>query len=187
MVTPALKQATYQDILDLPEHVVGEIVGGVLHASPRPAASHARATTSIVGSLSGPFDFGGGNGPGGWILLVEPELHLGADVLVPDIAGWRREKMPELPAAAAITIAPTWLCEVLSPSTARLDRAEKLPAYAAAGVDYVWLVDPLVQTLEVFERQGATWNLAAIYKDDAKIRAVPFDAVEFDLGLLWRR
>lgn len=187
MVAKAVpKRATYADIEALPPNMVGEIVGGMLYANPRPAARHARAATRLGSELDGPFDRGRG-GPGGWINLFEPELHLGDDVLVPDHGGWRREKMPELPDAAFLSLAPDWVCEVLSPSTAALDRAEKVPRYADANVGFVWLVDPLAQTLEVLKLDGATYRLIATYRDDAVVRAEPFDAVAIELAALWQR
>src|SRR6476646_4505786 len=107
---------TYADIEALPPNQVGEIVRGVLYANPRPASPHAAAASAVGEELGPPFKRGRG-GPGGWVILDEPELHLGEDVLVPDLAGWRRERMPELPRAAFFTLAPDWACEVLSPST----------------------------------------------------------------------
>ncbi len=128
----------------------------------------------------------GRGGPGGWIIIDEPELHLEGDVVVPDLAGWRRERMPIVTTEEAyFTLAPDWICEVLSPSTAKLDRAEKLPIYAAAGVKHVWLVEPLARTLEVYRLEATRWSLLDTYVDDARIRAEPFDAIELELGLLW--
>lgn len=178
--------ATYADIEALPPNMVGEIIQGVLYANPRPATPHAQSTSSLGGELHGPFRRGRG-GPGGWILLDEPELHFGEDVVVPDIAGWRRERMPELPETAFLTLAPDWLCEALSPSTAKLDRTKKLPLYARVRVPHVWLVDAEQKTLEVFRLDGATYRLVATCADDANIRAEPFDAVELELGALWER
>lgn len=178
--------ATYADIEALPRNMVGEIVRGVLYANPRPAARHARAATSLTGDLDGPFNRGRG-GPGGWVILIEPELHLADDVLVPDHGGWRRARMPEVPDTAFFTLAPDWVCEVLSPSTAKLDRAEKLPVYAREGVAHVWLLDPIAKTLEVFRLDGATYRLVATHAEDVKVRAEPFDAIELELGALWER
>jgi Uma2 family endonuclease len=178
--------ATYADIEALPPNLVGEIVHGVLYANPRRATPHARAASRLGGDLGGPFDRGKG-GPGGWILLDEPELHFGDDVLVPDLGGWRRERMPELPHAAFITLPPDWVCEVLSPSTTKLDRAAKLPVYARERVSHVWLVDPLAKTLEIFRLDGETYRLVATHAEDAKVRAEPFDAIELELGALWER
>src|SRR5512138_651551 len=145
MADSAKRKATYRDVLDAPEHMVAEIIGGELYLSPRPGSPHASATSRLGYVLGPPFDLGSG-GPGGWILLFEPELHLGESVVVPDIAGWRRERLPELPRDAFITVAPDWLCETLSRSTEKLDRAKKLPVYASAKVGHVWFVNPRTQT-----------------------------------------
>ena len=144
---------------------------GVLDVQPRPGARHAQATSALAGELDPPFRRGKG-GPGGWILLYEPELHLGPDILVPDYAGWRRERMPTLPDAAFFTLAPDWVSEVLSPSTARLDRVQKLPIYAREHVGHAWLIDPRAQTLEVFARRDEGWLLRGTFAGDASVRAV---------------
>lgn len=136
--------------------------------------------------LGGPFDRGK-SGPGGWIILFEPELRLGTDVIVPDVAGWRRERMPELPQVTTFTLAPDWVCEVLSPETAAIDRTDKLPIYAEAEVSDAWYIDPLARTLEVFRLDGASFRLVLTSRDNAKIRAEPFDAIELELGALWER
>ena len=184
---PAKRKATYEDLLQLPDHVVGELIHGVLHAMPRPASRHARASSLLGLELSGPFDRGRG-GPGGWVILDEPELHLpGGHVLVPDLAGWRRERMPEMPDVAAFEIALDWVCEVLSPSTAAIDRADKLPLYASWRVGHVWLVDPGPKTLEVLRLDGATYRLVVTHAGEVAVRAEPFDAVAIDLGALWSR
>jgi len=176
--------ATYADILALPENVVGEIIQGDLVVSPRPAPPHALAASILTGDLTLPFSRGRG-GPGGWWILDEPELHLGEHVLVPDLAGWRRERMPVLPTEAFFTVAPDWVCEVLSPSSGRIDRMRKLPIYLEHEVTWAWLVDPLARTLEVFERAAGRWTLAALHEGDVTIRAVPFDAVEIEMGGWW--
>jgi Uma2 family endonuclease len=181
---PAKKRATYADLEALPEHVVGEIVDGELHVSPRPAPKHATAESRLQGELSGPFDRGRG-GPGGWRILIEPELHLGADVLVPDLAGWRRERLPSVPEEAFFSLRPDWICEVLSPSTARFDRRDKLPVYVRAGVPFAWLIDPLARTLEVLKLESERWTLVRTYGNDDRPRAEPFDAIELDLPALW--
>src|SRR5262249_37785384 len=121
-----------------------------------------------------------------WLILDEPELHLGADVLVPDLAGWRRERVAEVPDLAAFELPPDWICEVLSPSTSAHDRADKLPIYARAGTTHAWLIDPAPQTLEVLRRSDRQWTIIATYRGDAKVRAEPFDAIELDLSTLWR-
>lgn len=183
MVKPT-KPATYADIVDLPEHLVGEILDGELVVSPRPALRHAQCSSVLGWQLTGPFRFGQG-GPGGWHILDEPELHLGRDVVVPDIGGWRRERLPEVPDTSWIELAPDWCCEVLSPSTQRVDRSRKLRIYAREGVRHVWLIDPTARTLEVLRLEGAKYLIAAVHDGEARVRAEPFDAIELDLGLLW--
>lgn len=186
MAAPGKKPATYEDLFALPDNVVGEIVNGELHVSPRPASPHAVAAIGLTEELGPPFRRGRG-GPGGWVLLGEPEIHVGGDIVVPDLAGWRRERMPEIPHTAFFTLAPDWLCEVLSPSTARLDRVKKLPVYARERVTHVWMVDPIAKTLEVFRLDGDTYRLVMLAEDEQKVRAEPFDAIELELAILWQR
>jgi len=184
MADVARRIATHDDLHALPDNVVGEIVAGELHVSPRPGPAHASASSNIGYDVLGPFHRGRG-GPGGWWILDEPELPLAEDVLVPDLAGWRRERMPALPDTAWFELAPDWVCEVLSPSTSRLDRVGKLPRYAAANVGHAWLVDPVAQTLEVYRRVDAAWLLVGTYGGDATVRAEPFDAVAMELSGWW--
>jgi len=180
----ARKIATYDDLLALPDHVVGEIIAGELHAQPRPRIRHARASTALGEELGQPYGRGRG-GPGGWIFLDEPELHLGADVLVPDLAGWRNERLPELPDEAYLELAPDWVCEVLSPSTERLDRGGKMRVFARERVGHVWLLNPTLEMLEVYVLDGQRYSLAQTFEGDASVRAVPFDAIDLDLPVLW--
>jgi Uma2 family endonuclease len=184
MSKPLKKGATYADLYAVPDNFVAEILGGELYASPRPASPHSRAAGTLFRTLGGPFE-DGKNGPGGWWFIVEPELHFGPDVVVPDIAGWRHQRMPTVPNVAYFTLASDWLCEVLSPSTKAIDRRKKLPIYARAGVETVWLVDPLQQTLEVFRLESERWSLVATHAADANVRAEPFDAIELALRTLW--
>ncbi len=184
MAEPARKPVTYQDLVDLPPHRVGEIVAGSLYASPRPAPAHGRVQTGLASDLHGPFDRGR-DGPGGWWILVEPELHLGDDVMVPDLAGWRRENLPAMPDTPWFEQAPDWVCEVLSPSTARLDRALKLPAYGTAGVTHAWMVVPPQRTLEVFRNRAEGWVLVSAHGDDDVVEAEPFGAAPIELSGLW--
>ncbi len=185
MNEPAKRNATYADLFDLPKNVVGEILCGQLYTHPRPAPRHAQAYSALGGNLWKPFDNGTG-GPGGWWILDEPELHLGSDILVPDIAGWRRERMPTLPETAWFELAPDWVCEVLSPSTARTDRAVKMPLYAREGVPHLWLVDPDARTLEIYHLQANHhWLLLETLKDDDPVKQPPFDAITFPLESLW--
>lgn len=181
---PAKRPASYEDVLAAPEHQVAEVLAGELYTSPRPASPHAVATIVLGEELGPPFKRGRG-GPGGWLLLFEPELHLGSDVVVPDLAGWRRERMPLAPNVAYFTLAPDWVCEVISPSTRRIDRVLKLPIYAREGVSFVWLVEPLDRTLEVYALKDGHYSLLSTHSEDERIRAVPFDAIELELGLLW--
>ena len=185
MADPAHRIARYEDILALPENLVGEILAGELHTHPRPAPRHARAYSALGFTIGSPFD-GGVDGPGRWWIIYEPEVHLGEHVLVPDIAGWRRERMPEFPETAWFALAPDWVCEILSPSTARTDRALKVPIYAREGVSHLWLVDPDARTLEVFQLQdNGHWLLLETLKEDDPVRQPPFEAVSFSLGTLW--
>jgi Uma2 family endonuclease len=135
-------------------------------------------------SVTGPFDRGVG-GPGGWWILDEPELHLGQDVLVPDLAGWRRERLPSIPAAAFPTQVPGWVCEILSPSTETIDRVKKLAIYARESVTHAWLINPTSRTLEVLELDEGRWTLLGTHTGPVPLRAVPFDAIELDLEALW--
>lgn len=186
MGSPVLRPASYDDLLALPEHVVGQLVFGVLYASPRPAPRHARAASSLGSELGSPFDRGRG-GPGGWVILDEPELHLGEHVLVPDLAGWRRERLPELPTNQAyFDLAPDWVCEVLSPSTAAVDRGDKRKVYETHQVGHLWFVDPEAQTLEILTLDGESYRLVEVFSGGDHVRAVPFDAIELDLAQLWR-
>ena len=182
----ARHRATYDDLLAVPDHLVAEILEGDLHTSPRPAPRHAQATTGLTGDLFGPFDRGRG-GPGGWRILVEPELHLADDVVVPDLAGWRRTRLNELPAEAFFTLAPDWVCETLSPSTERIDRGKKLAIYAREGVAHLWLLNPIAETLEAYRLEHGRWLLLVTHAGDVAARVEPFDAVELELWRLWGR
>lgn len=177
-------KATYQDVVDAPEHVVAEIIDGVLWTHPRPAASHSEAASVLGMDIGGAFHRGRG-GPGGWIILYEPELHLGHHVLVPDLAGWRRTRLPEVPREPFIELAPDWGCEVLSPSTALLDRRQKMRIYGEQGVPFVWLVDPVVRSLEVYARDGERYVATGTFGEDDVVRAVPFEALALELAALW--
>ncbi|HEV8716797.1 MAG TPA: Uma2 family endonuclease [Candidatus Binatia bacterium] len=185
-MNPAQRRATYDDLLKVPDILVAEILDGELFTSPRPALPHARATSVLRGVLD-PFDrrIGGPGGLGGWWILFEPELHFGADVLVPDLAGWRRERMLVLPNEPYVELAPDWVCEVVSPSTARVDRVRKVPIYAREDVGHLWLVDPLQQTLEVFRLEERHWVLVSTHGGAEIMRAVPFEALELDMGRWW--
>lgn len=186
MSVPAHKLSVYEEFYRVPDHLVAEVIRGQLVTLPRPAPKHARAASALGGSLFPPMDAGSG-GPGGWWILFEPELHLGPapEILVPDLGGWRRERLPTLPEQAYFELPPDWVLEVLSPATARRDRADKLPIYAEYGVGHVWLVDPDARTLEVFSLREGHWRLEQVYQDADEVCAVPFEAVRFGLSGLW--
>ena len=187
VATPPRRRATYQDVLDAPPHKVAEIIDGALQMSPRPAFPHARASSKLGGKLT-VFDEdpgGRGGGPGGWWIIDEPELHLGDDVLVPDLAGWRRERMPQCPDTAYCAIAPDWVCEVLSPSTRKHDLGRKRAIYAREGVRWLWFIDPDTRTLEALERSNDVWVVVDILTDDAAVSLPPFDKTTFRLNALW--
>lgn len=184
MANAAKRPATYEDLLQVPDHLIAEIVEGELFASPRPAGAHERAAGAIHSRLR--FLFDDGDGPGGWWICIEPELHLDADVLVPDVCGWRRARVPSFPVAgASATIAPDWVCEVLSPRTGLLDRTRKLPSYARHGVQYAWIVDTSLKTVEAFRLVDGHWSLIAVYGGDDPARIEPFETIEIPLARLW--
>ena len=178
-----LKRATYEDVLSAPDNKVAEILDGELFLSPRPAPRHSVASSRLGGALV-PFD-DGPDGPGGWWILDEPELHFGEHVVVPDLAGWRRARLPAIPDTAFFSLAPDWVCEVLSPSTERIDRGRKLRIYAEAGVAHAWFVNPVERTLEVLRLRDGAWTIVAVCSGSDMVRVEPFDAIELALGRLW--
>ena len=186
MGTPArrVQPASYEEILRLPAHVVGEILAGELHATPRPRLRHGRSAWKLTSSLDGPFDRGTG-GPGGWLFLAEPELHLSDDVVVPDLAGWRRHRLPSVPDDAFLTIAPDWACEIASPSTERIDRGVKMDIYLRERVGHLWLLDPLERFVEVFRLRDGLWVRVGSWTGDTPARIEPFEAIDMDLNALW--
>lgn len=182
---PRNRAATYEDLQSLPEGVIGEILSGELYTQPRrPANLHALVTSGLSMDLGGAFHRGRG-GPGGWFIIYEPELHLGTDIVVPDMAGWRRERLGQIPDEPFFTLAPDWVCEVISPGTARRDRTLKLEVYRREEVEHYWLVDPRAQTIEILRLDGEGYRLVGVFAGDDKVRAEPFDAIELDLGPLW--
>ena len=181
-IKPLKKGATYDDLVEVPEHFVAEMLDGDLYAFPRPALPHANASSTLQSEIHKSFHRKSADG---WVILFEPELHFGRDVLVPDIAGWRRARLPNVPPDAYLTLAPDWICEVLSTSTEAIDRGKKLRIYAREAVGFAWLLDPLAHTLEVLSLDAKRWTQLGNYEDNAKVRAAPFDALEVDLGALW--
>lgn len=184
MGKPLRRPATYEDVLAAPPHEIAEIIAGELRLSPRPSGAHASVASNLGEELGPPFKRGKG-GPGGWIILDEPELHLQQDILVPDLAGWKRERLPKVEDVAFFSLEPDWVCEVLSPSTEKKDRAQKIGIYLRERVRHVWLVDPRPRTLEVLQWDERGWIIVGVYRDDQRIRAAPFDAIELELSVLW--
>lgn len=183
-IPPLDRPATYEDLVKVPDIMVAEIVDGELHASPRPAPRHAVAGAGVGFLLAGPYQHGRG-GPGGWWILYESEIHLGDDVVVPDWAGWRRSRMPRMPETAWFGLAPDWICEILSPSTASLDRVKKLAVYARAQVAHAWLIDPLARIVEVLRLEAGRWSILATHAGADIVRAEPFQEIELELSALW--
>jgi Uma2 family endonuclease len=181
---PPKRPATYDDLLKVPDHMVAEILDGELHVSPRPASPHGYAGSRLGGHLI-PFNEGF-EGPGGWWIIDEPELHLGPDVLVPDLAGWRTERLPHIPTVVGHTLAPDWVCEVVSPSTERIDRLKKLRIYAREAVRHSWLIDPLKHTIEIRRLEGREWVMVATHRGNEVINPEPFEALPLRLVRLWK-
>ena len=186
MFEPAKRNATYQDVLDAPEHLVAELIDGDLYLSPRPAAPHSIVASALGALVLPPFQFGSG-GPGGWIIIGEPEMHFleKKRVVAPDLAGWRSERLAGSTDVKYFTIVPDWICEVLSPSNAMHDRSKKLPLYAANSVNHFWLVDPLQRSVEIMRLQAGKYAVLDVHQGDCLVRAEPFEAIELDLSLLW--
>lgn len=185
MTEPAAKRAVYEDLFGIPENMTGEILNGVLIVTPRPSRKHTVAASRLGGEIIPTHDFGRVGGPGGWVIIVEPEISLGENILVPDLAGWRKERFPVEEPHNWISVAPDWVCEILSPATARMDRTEKMPLYAKHLVSHAWLIDPILKTLEVFRFEPGRWVVLGVYAESAKLHAEPFSEIELDLGLLW--
>jgi Uma2 family endonuclease len=185
MSMPAKRKAVYDDLYNLPENMTGEIIEGELHAFPKPHYRHSNAVSAIGSELKPPYQFGKHGGPGGWIILIDVEIMLGENLLVPDLAGWRQERLPAPPVGNWTTVVPDWVCEILSPSTFRIDRVRKMPIYAAHNVSYLWLIDPLNRLLEAFKLKDGAWVVMGNYSEKDKVRVEPFQEVEIDLANLW--
>ncbi len=190
MSNPANKIPTYEDILALPEGITGEIIDGQLYTSPRPSPIHQRAMIGISSPLQQKYGGGSGGGKKGWIFLTEPQLHLALQDIVPDVAGWKIEKLPDVPQKVfgepLITITPDWVCEILSPSSGRRDRVLKRKIYWELKVGYYWIIDPLNQTLEAYKyERSSKWTEVGVYGGEEKAKVEPFDDIEFDLSTLW--
>jgi Uma2 family endonuclease len=187
MAELAEKKATYGDLYSTPENMTGEIIDGELFVTPRPSRQHTYAASALGTRIGPPYQFGEGGGPGGWIIIVEPEIGLGENILVPDLAGWKRERFPFQEETNWISVAPDWVCEILSPRTASLDKVEKMPIYARYGVAYAWIIDPIMmRTLDVYRRESeGWWRLLESYAENDKVCAEPFKEFEIKLGDLW--
>jgi Uma2 family endonuclease len=164
--------------------MTGEIINGELIATPRPSRKHTSAASRITMEIGPPYEYGRG-GPGGWIIMVEPEIGLGPHILVPDLAGWKKERFPVEEETNYITVPPNWVCEVLSPQTFRTDKVKKMPLYAKHGVDYIWLIDPVAMTLDAFSLASGQWLLLSSFAENDQVRIEPFPEVEIYLGDLW--
>ena len=186
MSGPAKKKATYDDLLNIAENTTGEIINGELIVTPRPSRRHLYTESALGNKIGPPYQFGEGGGPGGWIILIEPEIGFGEDILVPDLAGWREGRYPEEEPHNWISVCPDWVCEVLSPSTQRTDKMEKMPVYARYGVPHLWLIDPIAKTLDVFQLKAGEWVVAGLYVEGTQVRAAPFAEIEIDLNDLWQ-
>ncbi len=185
MSEPAKKKATYDDLYGIPENMTGEIINGQLIATPRPSKEHALASSYLGAEVIPPYCHGRGGGPGGWVILDEPEIKFGENILVPDMAGWRKERFPASKETNWISVAPDWICEVLSPGTLRLDRVKKMAVYGQFGVQHSWLIEPVAKTLEIFRLESGRWVLLGAFSEDDKVRAEPFQEIEIDLSVLW--
>jgi Uma2 family endonuclease len=181
---PARRRANYEDVLRAPDHRVAEVLNGDLYTSPRPAGPRAEAASVLGMDLGGPFHRGRG-GPGGWIILDEPELHLACDILVPDLAAWLRTRLPGVPPTPFLELAPDWACEVVSPGSERVDRERKLPIYGRERVSHVWLVNPLERMVEVLRLDGDGYRLVVTRGGTDRVRLEPFGAIEIELEALW--
>ena len=184
MADAAEKKATYEDLFDIPENMTGEIINGKLIVTPRPSPGHMLSTSALGGKLIPPYQFGEGGGPGGWVILFEIEVRLGENTIVPDLAGWRKQRFLK-PEHNWIEVVPDWICEVLSPRTAFRDRTDKMTIYADHRVGHVWLIDPVNRTLEVFRLEAGALVPAGVFGSKAKARIEPFQDIVIALGDLW--
>jgi Uma2 family endonuclease len=185
MAEPARKKAVYEDLHAIPENATGEIIDGELIVTPKPSRKHVYTATALGAELTPPYQFARGGGPGGWIILIEPEIKLGDDILVPDLAAWKKQRFPLHEEPKWISVVPDWVCEILSPNSLRTDKIKKMPLYARCGVPFLWLIDPTAKTLDIFRAESGNWLVAGTYAEDDTIRAEPFQEIEIALTDLW--
>ena len=185
MNVPAQKKATYDDLYGLPENMNGEIIDGELIASPRPSRRHGYTSASLTAKVIPEYQFREGGGPGGWVIMDEPEISFGDNIIVPDIAGWKRERFPVEEDHNWISVVPDWVCEIVSPRSASIDRIRKMGLYAAHGVPYYWIIDPISKTLEVYENENSRWLVIGLFAGNDTVRVLPFHESEIDLSSLW--
>lgn len=172
----------YNQLTELPENLTGEILNGQLYTNPRPSGKHVSVATNLSIDIGSPYQRGKG-GPGGWRILVEPEVHfvLDTEVVVPDVAGWRKERLPEVPESHKFMVVPDWVCEIYSPSSENIDRKIKMPLYARFGVSYLWMVHPIQQTLEAFKLHNGNWQLQGAFENKDEICVEPFESISIKM------
>jgi Uma2 family endonuclease len=180
--SPFKKNARYEDLDKIPDKWVGEIIDGDLYAFPRPRSVHLRA----VGRLFKQIEDDDDDDPSGWVILQEPQVRFGRHLLVPDLAGWRRSRMPAMPDVVTFDLTPDWVCEGLSPSTARIDQGRKREIYAKHGVGHVWWVNPELQTVEVLTLDGTTYRVSTATGGNKRCVLPPFTR-RLELSKLWKR
>lgn len=180
----AKRYATYEDLYTIPENAIGEIIEGDLYTHPRPARGHVWISSRLGHKIGPPYDFGDG-GPGGWVILDEPEIGLGGSILVPDLTGWRKERFPREEETNWISVAPDWVCEILSPSTVQVDLIRKMPIYAESDVKYAWIIDPALKTLNAFRNESGKWIPIGSFKVDEHVQVEPFHEIAINLADLW--
>jgi Uma2 family endonuclease len=180
--------ATAADLLAIPEpERFHEVIDGELVRKAAPSGPHGRAQSRVVAKIGGPYDRRpGGRAPGGWWIVTEVEIELEVrQVYRPDVTGWRRERLPELPDQTPITVRPDWVCEILSESNARNDLVRKMRGYHRAGVPHYWIVDPREQTLTVYRWTAEGFLLALAAERHERVRAEPFADIELFVGSLF--
>ncbi len=185
MSEPPKTRASYEDLYGIEENAIGQIIDGELIVTPRPSRRHSLAANVLSTEITSSYYLGGTRGPGGWIILFEPEIKLSEDILVPDLAGWKEDRLPWEEEHNWISVPPDWVCEIISASSVRVDRIKKSSIYAGEGIPYLWLIDPRYRTLETFKLESGRWLVLGTFADDDKVRAEPFQEAEIELGRLW--